>query len=259
MSLLAGFRHRRLLARMAGPRLLRAFAAAYPAARFVEIGANDGHQHDHLRPFVTSLDWTGVMVEPVPYVFERLRENYAGVAGVALERAAIAESDGTRPLYHLAEVPAPEARGLPSWYDGIGSFSRDALLSHAPEIPDLEDRMVTTEVACLTFESLCARHGLDRIDLLTVDTEGYDWGVLRTVDFAARRPRLVVYEHYHLSAADRGACADHLRDHGYELLAEGFDTFALRTGEDDALERTWRRLEPAVAAASKEADLRAGR
>ncbi len=36
------FRHRRQLARMAGPRLLAAFADAYPEAVFVEIGANDG-------------------------------------------------------------------------------------------------------------------------------------------------------------------------------------------------------------------------
>ena len=44
----ARLRYRRLLARMAGPRLLRRFAEAYPEAFFVEIGANDGEQHDQL-------------------------------------------------------------------------------------------------------------------------------------------------------------------------------------------------------------------
>lgn len=258
MSLLARLRHRRLLRRMAGPRLLRAFGRAYPSARFVEVGANDGEQHDQLRPFVTSLDWTGVMVEPVPYVFERLSRNYADAPGVALERAAISDADGTRRLYHLAEASPRDAATLPSWYDGIGSFSRDALLSHRPQIPDIDERIVATDVTCLTFDSLCTKHGLDQIDLLAVDTEGFDWEVLRTVDLAARGPRLVVYEHYHLSAADRAACAQRLHGQGYETLAEGFDTFCLHTARVDDLTRAWRRLRPAVPGASKEADGRVG-
>ncbi|MGH2976215.1 MAG: hypothetical protein ACRDLL_15325 [Solirubrobacterales bacterium] len=47
---------------LAGPRILRAFAEVHPRAVFIEIGANDGVQCDQLRPFVTSLPWSGVMV-----------------------------------------------------------------------------------------------------------------------------------------------------------------------------------------------------
>lgn len=238
---------------MAGPRLLLAFADAYPGARFVEIGANDGDQHDHLGPFIAERDWRGVMVEPVPYVFERLRRNFGAVDGVRLEMAAIAAGDGTSTLFHLAEAPDAAAEGLPPWYDGIGSLSREALLAHAPQIAGIADRVVETEVPCLTFDSLCAKHGLPAVDLLAVDTEGHDWEILKTVDLTVWRPRLVVYEHYHLSEADRAAAAGHLRRHGYELLAEGFDTFCLRT-EDDELTRAFRRLRPAVPAASKDSE-----
>jgi hypothetical protein len=62
-------RHRRLLARLAGPRLLAAFADAYPEAAFVEIGSNDGEQHDHLRRHIREHRWRGLMVEPVPYFY----------------------------------------------------------------------------------------------------------------------------------------------------------------------------------------------
>ncbi len=48
----------------------------------------------------------------------------------------------------------------------------------------------------------------------------------------------------------RAACRSHLEQQGYELMEEGFDTFALRTGEDDTLARVWSRLEPAVAGVS---------
>lgn len=244
-------RDRRLSARLAGPRLIRAFAEVFPAAAFVEIGANDGEQHDHLRPMILERRWRGVMVEPVPYVFERLRANYASVDRVAVENAAIADRDGHQPFYHLAPVADYEAEGLPQWYDGIGSFSRESVLDHQRLIPDIESRLVETEVPCLTFDTLCAKHGLGQVDLLLVDTEGYDYEVLRTIDFQRHRPALVIYEHYHLSEDDQASAQHELRGAGYETMSEGFDTWCLRPEADAGLTRQWQRLRPAVPALSE--------
>jgi FkbM family methyltransferase len=237
---------RRLQARLAGPKLIRAFGAAFPRAVFVEIGANDGEQHDHLRPMILEHNWRGVMVEPVPYVFERLQRNYAGIERVALENAAIAERDGCLPFYHLARVPDYESAGLPQWYDGIGSFSRDAVLDHVRLIPDIEHRLVETEVSCLTFESLCAKHGLSEIDLLLIDTEGYDYEILRHIDFSSYRPALAIYEHYHLDATERSASRAIMQAAGYETMQEGFDTWCLVPEADERLAATWRGLRPAL-------------
>jgi FkbM family methyltransferase len=237
-----------LLRNLAGPRLLAEFSLAYPEAFFVEIGSNDGEQHDHLRPFILSGAWQGIMVEPVPYVFERLRSGYGTHERIALENAAIGERDCVLPFFHVRDASAEERAELPDWYDGIGSFSRDALLGHAAEIPDIERRIVRAEVTTLTFQSLCDRHGVDRVDLLVIDTEGYDWRILSSIDLdTRRRPRLIVYEHYHLSAEERAAAADYLRAQGYETMEEGFDTFGLDARRVDSLTRAWRKLRPAVA------------
>jgi hypothetical protein len=117
---------------------------------------------------------------------------------------------------------------------------------HKKDIPDIEDRIVERTVHALTFASLATKHGLDDLDLLLTDTEGYDWEILKTVDLDRFTPRLAIYEHYHLSREDRAACLDHFRSAGYSILEEGFDTFCLRTDEDDDLTRTFRRLRPAV-------------
>lgn len=235
-----------MLRNLAGPRLLAAFAHSYPRAFFVEIGSNDGEQHDHLRPFILASDWRGIMVEPVPYIFERLRHSYDALGRVALENAAIGEQDGRLPFFHVRDASLEEREQLPDWYDGIGSFSREAVLGHASEIPDIEERIVRAEVTALTFESLCSRHGVDQVDLLVIDTEGYDWRILASIDLDAHRPRLIVYEHYHLSEADRAAAGEHLQRHGYGTMEEGFDTFCLDTRTVDVLTRTWRGLRPAV-------------
>jgi FkbM family methyltransferase len=241
--------------RLAAPRLLRAFADENPGASFVEIGANDGEQHDHLRPFILEREWTGVMVEPVPYVFERLRRNYAGVERVALENAAVGERDGELPFFYLVDAPEEERARLPDWYDGIGSFSREAVLTHAAQIPDVEERLVSALVPTLTFQSLCERNGLERVDLLVIDTEGHDFEVLKGVDLERWRPQLVVYEHYHLSREDRVDCADLLRGHGYDTIEEGFDTLCLHAAVAGRLRATWDGLRPAVPGLAKYEEL----
>jgi FkbM family methyltransferase len=242
-------RYRRIMRAMAGSHLLRAFAAEQPSAFFVEIGSNDGDQHDHLAPIIRSRPWRGIMVEPVPYVFERLRRNYAGMPGIALENVAIADRDGELEFFHLAEATPQERKRLPRWYDAIGSFSREAVLGHAQQIPDIERRITSTRVPCLTFATLCARHAVGELDLLVVDTEGHDAQILATVDLAAWHPRIVVYEHFHLAADVRAACAERLRGAGYETMEEGFDTWCL-TPRDDELTRIWRDLRPTVAGVS---------
>jgi FkbM family methyltransferase len=225
--------------------LLKAFAAAYPEAVFVEIGANDGDHHDHLRPLIRKHHWRGVMVEPVPYVFARLRRNYADAERVALENAAIADVDGYRPFYHLAPVADYAREGLPQWYDGIGSFFRETVTDHARLIPDIEQRVVETQVRCLTFDSLCAKHGLCNVDLLVVDTEGYDHEIVRSIDLTRYRPTLVVYEHYHLPYEEIARTRSLMHAAGYQTMADGFDTWCLRSDTHPRLTLSWRALRPA--------------
>jgi FkbM family methyltransferase len=229
--------------RTAGSRLLRAFARAYPRAFFIEIGANDGVGDDHLHPLIRSKQWRGILVEPNPRAFKRLRENYADVSRVELANVAIADRDGRLPFF---DIEPPESAA--DWeffgnYDQLGSFSREVLLEH-DWIADLERRIVQTEVDTLTFDSLCRRHRVERIDLLMIDTEGYDLEVVSQVDFARFRPRLLVYEHALLTAEERKRCRSLMREAGYELLEEWFDTWCLDTAVDDRLTNRWRRLRP---------------
>jgi len=248
------FRYKRLLHRMAGPRLIRAFADAYPHAFFVEVGSNDGEKYDHLSSMIHAGGWGGIMVEPVPYVFERLRQNYGNTPGVILENVAIADRDSPLPFYHLAQLDEQEKGAVPDWYDAIGSFVLETIMDHRDKIPDLERRVVRTEVPCVTFQTLCAKNGVKRVDLILIDTEGYDWEVIKNIDFALHRPRLLVYEHFHLSSEVRGECRRYVESLGYETMEEGFDTFCLDVRVVDDLTRFWRRLRPAAAGQSAETE-----
>jgi FkbM family methyltransferase len=232
-----------------GERIIREFAKAYPKALFIQIGSNDGDHIDPLRAMVLQYRWRGIMVEPVPYVFARLQSNYAPHAKrVRLENVAIADCNGTLPFYHLAQVDNYEREGLPFWYDQLGSFKKEVILGHAHTIPDIAKRLVTSEVSCITFDALCQRNGVEHIDLLHTDTEGYDFTLLKLIDLARHRPRVLIYEHQHLSAKDRAACIAYLAQFGYIGFSEGMDTWCLNINassrRDHRLLQIWRELTP---------------
>jgi len=219
--------------------LLETFAGLREDAFFVQIGANDGEQQDPLRDLVLGHDWAGIMVEPVPYVFERLRRNYGHLPRIRLENLAVGAQDGVVPFYHLPDTEDAGRPGLPSWFDALGSLRRDVLTAHREFIPDIEERLVETLVPCVTFDALCERNGVQEIDLLLTDTEGYDYEILKRIDFDRFRPKLIIYESWHLGEGDKPACAAHLAGFGYETLEYGLDTWCLNP---DALSETEARL-----------------
>lgn len=123
-----------------------------------------------------------------------------------------------------------------------GSFRRDVLLSHRDHIPDIEDRLRTIEVPCLTFESLCQKHAVERIDLVHIDTEGYDFEVIKLIDLDRWRPKVLLFEHKHLSPTEHSACVEHLEANGFALVADATDTLCVRRAlleGDAALAAAW--------------------
>jgi len=237
----------------AGQILLAALAKAKPGAVFIEIGANDGKREDHLAPYIRRHGWSGVMVEPVPEVFDRLRRNYGDLDGVALENAAIADRDGRVPFHVL--VPGTEDGPRIDGADMFGSLSPAAVEAIAEAFPESPRRIETIEVPSLSFDSLCARHGIERLDVLVIDTEGHDYEILRQVDLERLRPRVVVFEYCHLPREQRDESIVRLERLGYLTMDEDLDTWAVDVRERDELTRVWRELRERGPAVSEE-DLR---
>jgi FkbM family methyltransferase len=203
---------------------LSGFARARQDVFFLQIGAHDGKTDDLLHDFVRKYCWKGVLVEPVPYLFDRLVRNYNGVPGLAFENKAIGVGGGRQTFYHLRQ----NDDALPPWYDQLGSFDKHVILSHRDKIPNIEDYIVTEAVECISFGTLIEAHRISRIDLVLIDTEGHDLQILQQIDFSRFSPHLVIYEHKHLSEADRRKARTFLTDQGYSLVNVGGNDVAIR-------------------------------
>lgn len=209
-------------------RLLRAFAKEYPEAFFIQIGSNDGVQMDPLRREILRTRWKGVLVEPLPHIFDRLRDNYRQCGNrITLKNVGIASKNGVMPFYFVGHVEDAQVEGLPDWYELIGSFDKNVVLSHKNLVPDISDRISVTEVPCVTFETLCREIEVRQVDLLHIDAEGYDYEILKSINFDSMRPILLIYEHLHLGDSDKAECEARLSHYGYEMYKAGMDTWCL--------------------------------
>ncbi len=192
-----------------------------PQLTFVQIGANDGTMDDPIEPYVRKFGWQGLLVEPQPDAFADLVNHYAGQAGLQFENSALAKTDGTLPLYVVRR-----GDDLPAICSGMASFNRDVIVAHRGMFPQIESRIDEISVPTLCVASLLAKHPLATIDLLQVDTEGFDFEVLKLFDLSTRKIPLVHFEHRHLSRNDKYDCFDHLARLGYRLQMAGDNAVA---------------------------------
>lgn len=182
-----------------------------PLFFFIQVGAHDGRRGDPLFRFVERYRWRGVLLEPQPEVFKLLARNYGDQPQLILENAAIANRDGTLSMY---TAPGKTLRA---------TTNRESLVPHVKDKTAIHE----LQTPAVTFQTLMARHHIGRVDLLMIDTEGFDYQVVRLALDAGLRPSLIRYEHLHLSTADRQACAALLARQGYALLRDGPDTIAM--------------------------------
>jgi FkbM family methyltransferase len=204
------------------PLLYRRLAKA-PNFFFVQIGANDGVFADPIRPFVTRNQVAGLVVEPLQDMFTQLVANYRSYPKVTPVKAAI---HATLKSVEMYRVDPAKAAHLGDWAQGIGSVRKD----HHVNAGVPAEAMLTETVSCVTLEELLQQHAVDAVDLLQIDTEGYDSEILRMIDFGRRKPAIIRFEHGLpsgiMSPAEFKECAGFLIDKGYFIVTEHFDAVA---------------------------------
>jgi FkbM family methyltransferase len=189
--------------------------------KFVQVGANDGVRFDGLYGFVTAHPCSGIVVEPLPDMFERLQVNYADYPQIVPVNKAVHTNRGSLSLFRVA--PGAISR-YPGWASGIASFDREHLQGHGINAADI----VEQPVPCIPLMELLDETSMLDADLFQVDTEGYDAAILDMIDFARFRPRLIKYEHKSMDPALRHRHERRLAEHGYRSVAEGTDTIGWR-------------------------------
>jgi FkbM family methyltransferase len=151
-------------------RLRRLFDASH-VGFYIDVGAKDP-TIDSVSRYFYDRGWSGINVEPVPELHLRHRE--ARPRDVNLN-IGLSDRPGSATLYASK---------------GLSTFSEEQARVHAAQGVHFTKR----EIPLRTLASVCEEQGVDRIDFLSIDVEGFERRVLEGADFERFRPLAIVIE-----------------------------------------------------------------
>ncbi|MFM5999172.1 MAG: FkbM family methyltransferase [Dolichospermum sp.] len=198
---------------------------------FIQIGSNDGVTGDPIHNLIVENEnFSGIFIEPVDFCFKRLQKNYKDVyksqSRLIFENSAIGLTIGKKKFYYLSENTNQKLRNiLPKTYDQLGSFDINHIINHFGD--QVIPYIIETEVDCLPLQTILDKYKVSKIDLVHIDTEGFDFKVLSQIDFEKYRPKLILYEHIHLTPEEQEKADYLLIKYDYHIQKTGGDTLAI--------------------------------
>lgn len=182
--------------------------------RFAEIGAFDGVLHSNTCFLETDHGWSGVLVEPNPILFAKLA---ASRRATCLERAVHREGG------QLLSFVASQEIGTLAEYAESDRYAEDRRRAIS------ENGLITVET--ITFDEMTEADGRGDagFDYVSLDTEGSELDILRTIDLARHKIALFTIEH-NFAEPRRETMRVLLAEAGYKRLNVGFDDWYWHEG-----------------------------
>jgi FkbM family methyltransferase len=136
---------------------------------FVDIGAHDGITLSNSK-FFEDLGWDGICIEPNPKIFEILINNRK----CKCVQKAISNKIGNAQFFQIIEGP-DMLSGL------VDEFTNTAITKINNELESSSDQKFDyIDVECDLFENIVDQ---TKIDFLSLDTEGNELKILRSINF----------------------------------------------------------------------------
>lgn len=180
---------------------------------FIDIGAHDGITLSNTYVLEKEFDWTGICIEPIDYEYEKLIK----CRNCITYNCACYETNGIEKFILL------EYDGYPDMLSGI---AKDISFKHMGHILSEGGRMCAKrkviEVPTRILNEILEENKIYDIDFLSVDTEGSELKILKSIDYNKFNIKIIIYEN--------GEGESFIRDF---LKTKNF-SFYKRLGIDDA-------------------------
>ena len=158
----------------------------YNKGFFVEAGANDGISQSNTYYFEKVRGWRGILVEGIPSLYERCKKNRE--KSIVFNCALVSDSyHGQFITMHYANLMSV-VQGARASFEGDNEYIKTAL-----EIQKLENTY-SAKVPVRTLTSIFDQCGVGKIDLFSLDVEGYELDVLKGLAFNRYRPKYMCIE-----------------------------------------------------------------
>ena len=198
---------------------------------FIQIGANDGKSFDDFHPVIREYGLSGLVVEPLSDYFEQLKMTYSDMPSVKPIRIALHATDKVVKMYRTD----PSCTNVPRFSKGIGSFNINH--HHSSGVPD--DVMIEETVNCITWKELLLIHDVGHVDIVQIDTEGYDYEILKMINSVNHCISIIRCEHSVgsgvMSRQELREIYNYFSSHDYTVVIGVSDLTAVRRHIADAV------------------------
>ena len=150
---------------------------------FVDIGAHDGISLNNTYFFEKEMGWTGICIEPIPEIFERLKANRNAVC----IQGCVSDQVGNKKFLQISG-PVEMLSGLVDKYDPRHLKRIDRELLGEGGYSEIID------VKCYLLNELLEEQGIDHVNFLSLDTEGGEFEILSSIDFSRVKIDVITVE-----------------------------------------------------------------
>lgn len=145
----------------------------YKRGIFVDVGAWDGVQFSNTLFFEKERQWTGIHIEPIRKQYEELVRNRPNTINL---NVAVSDIEGQSEFLSISGNTGMLS-GLKSNYDPRHVQRIEK------ETQDLGTGYTTVLVPVRRLDSIFKEHKIERVHYLSIDTEGSEFNVIKSIDF----------------------------------------------------------------------------
>ena len=171
--------------------LLNTYCKQNKFKNLLQIGANDGERFDELNYFIKKYKIKSVLVEPINKYFYELKKNYSNYEFVKIENSAISVNNE---ISYLFAVNDKDINIYDEHVKGINSFEIQHLIKHGVKKNHIEKKKINT----LSVQDLIKKYNINELDLLYVDTEGYDGKIVYEFIKSTKLNPIIIFEYIHI-------------------------------------------------------------
>lgn len=140
---------------------------------FVDIGAHDGITLSNTYFFEKTMGWTGICIEPIPEIYNRLKANRNCLC---IQGCIYANREN---------VPFLKISGWAEMLSGIiENYDPQHWKRVQWEISQNGGHSEIINVKCYDLTQLLLENKIYHVDYLSIDTEGGEFGILKSIDFS---------------------------------------------------------------------------
>lgn len=135
---------------------------------FIEVGAHDGIMQSNTK-YYENKGWTGLLIEPNPETFEMCKQNRPN---------SIVENYCLVSDLSIKEITLYEA--------GLMTIAQNSITHHGDaksHIAKANTSIKELKCQATTLQFLLDKHNISNIDFFSLDVEGYEYEVLKGIDF----------------------------------------------------------------------------